>query len=123
MRPVLVGDVFSLAARLAQFPQADRHDHCLRLLQETEAADKYRKKLGRIHPLWGNGSLMGRVGCGAYSCASGPAFQSEEFCACVGEVLVCLQVWRAYKRSASAGLISQSLQEKGKSLPDFANCS
>lgn len=94
-----------------------------RLAIDTEAADKYRKKLGRIHPLWGNGSLMGRVGCGAYSCASGPAFQSEEFCACVGEVLVCLQVWRNCKRSVSAGPISQSLQEKGKSLPDFANCS
>jgi hypothetical protein len=29
------------------------------LIGEAEAADRYRKRLGRTHPLWGNGSLEG----------------------------------------------------------------
>ncbi|OOY12605.1 hypothetical protein BMG00_01780 [Thioclava marina] len=40
----------------------------MRLFDEAHAADLYRKRLGRLHPIWGDGTLMaaalGRIGVG-----------------------------------------------------------
>lgn len=101
MRPVLVGDIFALASELAPLPPVERHRTCARLLQEADWADKYRKRRGALHPRWGNGSLMGRVGIGPGKPCGSPAFQSPGFCASVVIVLEALQDWRDHKRACS----------------------
>ena len=61
MRPILLDDL-ALAARAVRLlaPPA-RHAQVLRWLDEAHWADRYRKRLRRVHPVWGNGSLAGRV--------------------------------------------------------------
>ena len=61
MRPVLPGDAFDAARALLGCPVPERAACLQRMLAEAAAADAYRKRLGRAHPRWGNGSLMGRA--------------------------------------------------------------
>jgi hypothetical protein len=61
MRPIQHGDVTCLARYLLTLPAAERRVAAGRLLDRVEAADLYRKRLGRLHPVWGNGSVMGAV--------------------------------------------------------------
>lgn len=58
MRPVLHGDVVAAARALLPLPEAERPAAMARLLAEADAADRYRRRMGRVHRLWGNGSLM-----------------------------------------------------------------
>lgn len=58
MRPVLTGDVSAAARALLSVPQAARAALAERLVAQAEAADRYRKRLGKAHPFWGNGTLM-----------------------------------------------------------------
>ena len=59
MRPVGHGDVSAAACVLLRAAHADRPRLLGRMLAEAETADAYRREVGRLHPLWGNGSLMG----------------------------------------------------------------
>lgn len=106
MRPVLAGDVFALAHALLPLTGRMRQTTCIRMLQEADWADKYRKRYGGLHPVWGNGSLMGRVGAQSCTITACPAFQSTEFCASLASVLVTLEHWRRFKahRSGRANL-------------------
>ncbi len=56
MRRVLAGDVLALARVVS----AEGQGAAARLLDEADAADRHRRRLGRCHPAWGNGSLMSR---------------------------------------------------------------
>lgn len=58
MRPVMHGDLTSAARHLLALPAAARPDHCACLITQADAADRYRKRFGRVHPRWGNGTLM-----------------------------------------------------------------
>jgi len=58
MRPVMHGDLTSLARHLLVLPSAARKLTCARLITQADAADRYRKRFGRAHPHWGNGTLM-----------------------------------------------------------------
>lgn len=102
MRPVLAGDVFALAQLLRTKRVSNRSGFCRQILSEADHADKYRKRLGRLHGDWGNGSLMGRAltekKVDRRCCAD---FQSEEFCANLSIVLEELAAFREYKRSKS----------------------
>lgn len=58
MRTITQGDV-SVAARAIRGLPPDVQRHAISLLLEAaHAADIFRKRFGRAHPLWGNGSLM-----------------------------------------------------------------
>ena len=59
MRPVGHGDVSAAACVLLKAEREQRPRLLGRMLAEAETADAYRRELGRLHPLWGNGSLMG----------------------------------------------------------------
>lgn len=59
MRRVLIGDLLALAGAVAGQP--DGPQMALRLCHEAHAAHAYVKRFDRLHPLWGNGSLMSRV--------------------------------------------------------------
>ncbi|WP_425101189.1 hypothetical protein [Tropicibacter sp. S64] len=58
MRPVLHGDVSAAARVLLMVPACAREALARRLVTQAEAADRYRKRLGKAHPFWGNGTLM-----------------------------------------------------------------
>lgn len=59
MRRVQIGDLLALAGAVARQP-ADA-GLAVRLCREAHAAHLYAKRFGRLHPHWGNGSLMSRV--------------------------------------------------------------
>lgn len=58
MRPVQHGDVVAAARVIRAVPEARRDALVGRMLDEARWADAYRKRTGRAHPLWGDGSLM-----------------------------------------------------------------
>ena len=70
MRRVLLGDLLALAAYIASDPAA----YAGRRVAEAHAAHRYMRRFGRQHPLWGNGSLMSRLGpdAGRLGVAFGP---------------------------------------------------
>ena len=57
MRTVTQADVNAVARRLWAMPRADWGTMMHRALTNAHAADLYRKRFGRLHPVWGNGSL------------------------------------------------------------------
>lgn len=58
MRPVMHGDVVAAARVLRSEIPETRPALLARLLRQTERADRFRKDTGRVHFLWGDGSLM-----------------------------------------------------------------
>jgi len=59
MRPVLHSDMIAAARAVLAVPEEARPDFCLQIMREAETADKFVRRLGKLHPLWGNGTLMG----------------------------------------------------------------
>ena len=53
-----MGDVIAAARVLAPWPRACRPKLLWRLVQEAAHADAHRRRTGRMHPAWGDGSLM-----------------------------------------------------------------
>lgn len=58
MRALTHGDVVAAARVLMGFAEADHGAVARRLIAEARWADSWRKRNGRAHPLWGDGSLM-----------------------------------------------------------------
>ncbi|MFD1912126.1 hypothetical protein [Halodurantibacterium flavum] len=58
MRTVLIGDAVAAARALLPLPRASRPAMMARLIDEAHQADCCRKRLGRWHPRFGNGTLM-----------------------------------------------------------------
>ncbi|MEX0320097.1 MAG: hypothetical protein AB3N21_19235 [Ruegeria sp.] len=85
MRPVLHGDVSSAARALLYAPPAQRDRLCRRLVVEAEIADRHVAATGRLHPLYGNGSLM--AAARKRMLADEPGFDDPNYCACFEMVL------------------------------------
>ncbi|NNE53829.1 MAG: hypothetical protein HKN30_15670 [Sulfitobacter sp.] len=58
MRPVLISDLRAVMRVLVAAIPEDRARLCRRIVREAELADRYTRRLGRVHPQWGNGTLM-----------------------------------------------------------------
>ena len=58
MRPVLIGDIIAAARVLIVVPRDDWDHTVAQLLGQARTADRYRRRFGRAHPAWGNGSVM-----------------------------------------------------------------
>jgi len=58
MRPVGLGDLVAAARALAAVPRGQRRAVMAQMLSEAEAADTFRRREGRLHPRYGNGTLM-----------------------------------------------------------------
>ena len=61
MRRILHGDLVAMARHLLTLPPDQRPAACAQALDQADAADRFRKRLGRAHPRWGNGTLMARA--------------------------------------------------------------
>ncbi|WP_439155837.1 DUF7742 family protein [Yoonia sp.] len=83
MRPVQLADIESALRHLLQVPPAHRGAAMADLLTRAETADRYRKRLGRRHPEFGDGTLM--------AAALGQAVAPRPS-ACDAQVLACLAI-------------------------------
>lgn len=97
MRPVLPSDVEAAARALRPLPEAVRAAWLRRILAQTQAADAYRKRFGRAHALWGDGSLSGRLG----PSAGAPDLRDPLWCRCMAQVLDILADWRCEQAARS----------------------
>ncbi|QBF32262.1 hypothetical protein [Thalassococcus sp. S3] len=88
MRPVLHGDVTSAARVLLGTPEAQRRWMCRQMIGEAVLAERHRLRTGRMHPRWGNGSLM--AAARRRVLADEPTFDDPDYCGCVETVLQCL---------------------------------
>ncbi|MGD9862291.1 MAG: hypothetical protein AB7S99_03670 [Pseudodonghicola sp.] len=101
MRPVLHGDLSSAARALLAVPPAARAGLCARLLEQAEQADAFRLRNGRLHPRWGNGSLM--AAARRQPLADEPGLDDPDYCRCVAMVLRALIARRAGRGGEGAG--------------------
>lgn len=74
MRPLLHGDIDVAARVLMLLPPEGRGPLIRRIIAEACAADAYRKRHGRAHALWGDGTLMAAL---ARPCARAPQITAE----------------------------------------------
>ena len=92
MRPVLHGDVVAAALVLLRLPGSARSEVMRDMLEQAAAADLYRKRLGKGHPAWGNGSLMAVAM--RRERAAEPFLDDPEYCRCLITVFSELLAWR-----------------------------
>lgn len=85
MRPLLHGDVSSAARALLMIPPPARDAGCRRMIREAEQADRHVRRTGRVHPFWGNGSLM--AAARRRVLADEPGFDDADYCRCFEMVL------------------------------------
>lgn len=85
MRPVLHGDVTSVARALLWVPRQLRRDLSVQIFEQAEQADRYMQQHGRLHPKFGNGSLM--AAARRYPLADEPTFDCADYCRCFSTVL------------------------------------
>ena len=57
MRRVMHGDIVAAACRLRDTPPGKRPAVLQALMERAHAADLYRRRFGRAHPRWGDGTL------------------------------------------------------------------
>lgn len=58
MRQITQGDVAAAARVLLNRPESAWPATMNALLHAADCADRYRKRMGRVHPVLGNGTLM-----------------------------------------------------------------
>lgn len=88
MRRVLYGDVSAAARALLTAPPGARDRLLARMLTEADAAEVYRRDTGRVHPLWGTGSLMSAAL--AHAVAPEPHLDDPDYAACMALVFKAL---------------------------------
>ena len=98
MRPVLHGDLTALARHLLILPPPARRHACARIIAEADAADRYRKRFGRLHPKWGNGTLM--AAARRRVLANEPPLHHEDYARCLILVLGALAERRQAARQS-----------------------
>ena len=81
MRPVLHGDVVAMARVLLALPACERWAAMNAIITEARYADCYRKRTGRAHFQWGNGSLM--AAATSRKMLPEPFLNDLEYCRCL----------------------------------------
>lgn len=92
MRPLLPGDLDCAVAVVMGQPPAARAGVAAELLAQADLADRFRKRLGRAHPVFGTGSLMSAALC--WPDAPRGRVYDASYCAALIVVLTALQDWR-----------------------------
>ncbi|MVO14735.1 hypothetical protein [Parasedimentitalea huanghaiensis] len=85
MRPVLHGDVTSVARALLLVGKEAREGLCQHIFVQADQAEEYVRLSGRLHSSYGNGSLMSAARY--YKLADEPSFDNIEYCQCFALVL------------------------------------
>ncbi len=92
MRQILVGDLLSAARALLAVDPVVREALMQRMLEEADTADRYRRRLGRGHAVFGSGSLM-EVALRRQHRAE-PFLSDPDYLDCLGIVIRGLIGWR-----------------------------
>jgi hypothetical protein len=93
MRPITHGDVTATARAVLGLPGGARRRAVLTLLERADAADRFRKRFGRAHPFWGNGSLMA-VALGGAGATSVPRGSDTGYLEAMAVVIEAILEWR-----------------------------
>jgi len=88
MRPVMHGDVVAAARVLYALPSGRRGGALERMMHHAARADRFRRKTGRSHPEWGDGSLM--VTALATAPPPEPRLDDADYCGCMAMVFEAL---------------------------------
>lgn len=96
MRRCLIGDILAAAAVCARAPADDHADIAHQLIMQADAAHRYAKYHHKIHPVWGNGSLMARAM--AEKRGVGADFGSVQFLEAMAVVTTALAHWKRCAR-------------------------
>jgi hypothetical protein len=100
MRPVGLGDLVAAAGALAAVPPARRGALMVRLLAQAQAADAFRRREGRMHPVFGNGTLM----AAALACPqAAPPPGGVEALAVLAEALEGVLAWHKAREAGREG--------------------
>lgn len=86
------GDVSSAARALLTVPKGDRERVCRTLMLQATTADLFVQRVGRLHPVWGNGSLMAVAR--RFALPPEPNFDVEDYSVCFETVLRLLREFR-----------------------------
>ena len=86
------GDVVAAARVLYSMPESLRDAAIAQLLQESVWANRHRKAHGRVHPVWGDGSLMSAA-LNRRPVAE-PPLSDADYCDCLARVFEALISWR-----------------------------
>jgi len=92
MRPVLHGDIVAAARVLFLLPAAERPAALEDLFRRAAWADDYRRRTGRMHPVWGDGSLMSVAL--RRDTPPEPPLSDSGYCDCLAQVFEGLVAWR-----------------------------
>jgi len=87
------GDVVAAARVLFAQPSEQRQTLIGRLLREAGWADAYRRSVGRVHPIWGDGSLL--TAALLRRPPPEPQLSDSDYCTCLAEVFDALIELRA----------------------------
>lgn len=99
MLPVLHGDLCWSARALLAVPPDARAGLARQLIAQAERADRHTRRTGRLHPVWGDGSLM--CVAGRLPRAAEPFVDDLAYCACLITMLRALE--RHKMRGAARG--------------------
>jgi hypothetical protein len=58
MRQLLMGDLIAASRAVLVLPPDQRRQAIAKMLYHAHSADKFVKQTQKLHPQWGNGSLM-----------------------------------------------------------------
>lgn len=81
MRPVLHSDVVIAARALLAAPRGQRQALVRGFLRRAVLGDGFRQSTGKIHPIWGDGSLEGAARLS--NLAPEPYLDDPEYCRCL----------------------------------------
>lgn len=105
MRALGLGDVVAAARGVAGLPPEAARARVALWCAQAHAADKWRKRTGRVHPRFGHGSLAGRAGQGM---PPPPVNGAGDLAALAAAVAGCMD-WRA-AQARRAGADAKSLR-------------
>jgi hypothetical protein len=92
MRHLAPSDLTAAARALLPLAPPERPRAMARMIAEAEAADRYRKRAGRAHALWGNGTL--EAAARGREIAPQPSLSDTDYLSCLAEVLDALVAHR-----------------------------
>ncbi len=81
------------ACLLWRLPEEGRRPQLADILYFADAADRYRKRLGKTHAVWGDGSVAGYIGI-HFSLPPEPSLAADGFLEAKLAVLSGLLEWR-----------------------------
>ena len=90
MRPVYPSDLDAVARALMACTPTHRRELAIRIIEHADVADRYRRRLGKLHPEFGAGTLSSAAQ--AYPRTERPDHCTQPYLECLAVVLDALIV-------------------------------